>query len=79
MISHEASDEVLQAEAIVEQGLLTVGDARAFLGVSRSTLYALMETGRLSYVKIGRSRRTPRKALVRFAALHIRGGWRGGS
>ena len=60
--------------ALVEDGLVTVSEAAAFLRLSRSNLYLLMERGELPFVKIGRSRRIPRRALVQLAARGIRGG-----
>ena len=60
--------------ALVEDGLVKVPEAAAFLRLSRSNLYAMMERGELPFVKIGRSRRIPRRALVQLAARGIRGG-----
>ncbi len=45
------------------EGLARVCEAERFLSLSRATVYALMERGELEYVKIGRSRRIPWKAL----------------
>jgi excisionase family DNA binding protein len=63
-------------EELVAEGLLSIAEAVRFLRISRSTLYELMESGRLQYVKLGRSRRVPRRALVALAAGNLRGGWR---
>lgn len=63
-----------EREAIVGDGLLTVREAAAFLRLSKSTLYGLMEMQRLAYVKIGRARRIPRRALVDLAAHYLVGG-----
>ena len=60
--------------ALVEDGLVTVPEAAAFLRLSRSTVYELMNQGVLAYAKIGRSRRIPRRALVELAARELRGG-----
>ena len=62
------------AAALVEDGLVTVSEAAAFLRLSRSTVYELMNQGILAYAKIGRSRRIPRRALVELAARELRGG-----
>jgi excisionase family DNA binding protein len=59
--------------SLLEGGLLPVSEAAEFLGVSRSMVYALMEDGQLPYVKIGRARRIPRRALLAFAAERLRG------
>ena len=55
----------------LDQGLIRVADAARFLAVSRSTLYALMETGELTYVKLGRSRRIPKLAIVELARRNL--------
>lgn len=60
---------------VVAAGLMSVEEAARFLSVSRSTLYELMESGRLVYVKLGRARRIPRRAVVALAAANLRGGW----
>jgi excisionase family DNA binding protein len=45
------------------QGLATVKDAERFLNMSRSGIYALMDSGQLKYTKIGKSRRIPWETL----------------
>ena len=52
-------------------GLMRVDEAAAFLSCSRSMLYELMRTGALPFVRIGRGRRIPRRALRCFAARHL--------
>ncbi|MGL4554872.1 MAG: helix-turn-helix domain-containing protein [Gemmataceae bacterium] len=66
MLEHDPS--------LVADGLVPLGDAMAFLSISRSTLYELMEKGVLPYAKIGRSRRIPKRALVELAQRTLRGG-----
>jgi excisionase family DNA binding protein len=61
---------------LVADGLVTVQEAAVFLSISRSKLYELMDTGRLTFVKLGRSRRIPRRALINLAASSLQGGWR---
>ncbi|KJE21497.1 DNA-binding protein, excisionase family [Frankia torreyi] len=48
--------------------LLTPTEAAELLGVSRSTIYELMNSGDIESVRIGRSRRIPSAALVTFVA-----------
>ncbi len=63
-------------EELVADGLVRVAEAQEFSGLSRSKLYELMEAGDLAYVKIGRARRIPRRALIELAARNLTGGWR---
>ncbi len=60
-------------DELVRDGLMTVAEAVAFLRLSRSTVYALMDTGELAYVRIGRARRIPKRAVVALAAAHLKG------
>lgn len=73
MTEEDAMDD--DATKLVQDGLVTVAEAGQFTGLSRSSLYALMESGHLVYAKIGRARRIPRRALVEFAAAKLCGGW----
>jgi excisionase family DNA binding protein len=61
------------ARAVVEDGLVTVKQAAGFLGISVASVYALMSRQSLPYVKLGRSRRIPRRALVELAARNLVG------
>jgi excisionase family DNA binding protein len=63
----QAMANLKSAESVTEQGLSTIRQAEQFLASSRSTIYALMDRGELPYVKIGKSRRIPSKALREFA------------
>jgi excisionase family DNA binding protein len=65
--------ENTQAEELVADGLLTVKEAAAFLRLSVARVYALMADGDLVFVKIGRSRRIPRRGLVELAARNLVG------
>ena len=58
---------------LVQDGLMTIREAVAFLRLGRSTLYGLMERGDLPYACIGARRLIPRRALVDLAASHLRG------
>jgi excisionase family DNA binding protein len=53
------------SEQMVEEGAVDVTQACAFTGVGRSFLYGLMDSGRLSYVKLGKRRLIPRAEEVR--------------
>ncbi len=59
---------------LVADGLMTVQEAAGFLRLSRSTVYTLMDQGELPFVKLGRSRRIPRRAVIQLAARALRGG-----
>lgn len=48
--------------------LLTPAEAAAALGVSRSTVYALLTAGSLASVRIGRARRIPQAAVDAYIA-----------
>ena len=61
---------------LVADGLLTVRECAEFLHLSRSKIYELMDAGELCFVKLGRSRRIPRRAVIELAARQLRGGWR---
>jgi excisionase family DNA binding protein len=58
--------------------LLRVGEAAERLSLSRATVYELINSGRLSSVTIGRSRRISVKALDDFVELLGLEGARGG-
>jgi excisionase family DNA binding protein len=60
-------------ENLVHEGLDRIDEAAAFLKISRSQIYTLMDAGELVYVKIGRSRRIPHRALIELAARHLNG------
>jgi excisionase family DNA binding protein len=49
---------------LLEDGVMTVPEGQEFSRLSRSALYALMERGELPYVKLGKRRMIPRRALI---------------
>jgi excisionase family DNA binding protein len=51
-------------EGLLEDGVMTVPEGQEFSRLSRSALYALMERGELPYVKLGKRRMIPRRALI---------------
>jgi excisionase family DNA binding protein len=59
------------AAAMVADGLARIPEAMEFLALSRSVIYDLMNQGRLAFVKIGKARRIPHKAMVDFAAENL--------
>lgn len=46
--------------------VLTVEEAADLLGIGRTLMYALVAAGEVESVRIGRLRRIPRDALVRY-------------
>ena len=56
---------------LLKDGLKTIREAAAFLGISRSSIYTLMDSGRLAYVRIGTSRRIPHRSLLELAASNL--------
>ena len=56
-------------------GLMTVATVAKLLAVARSTVYVLMDSGRLPYVKLGRARRVSRRAVAELINDSARGGW----
>lgn len=48
--------------------LLTTTEAAAALGITRSKVYELLQTGELPSVRIGASRRVPAEAVHSFVA-----------
>jgi excisionase family DNA binding protein len=56
---------------LMADGLDTVPAAAKFLGISRTSLYGLMDRGMLEYVKIGRSRRIPHRAVLELAVRNL--------
>ena len=53
-------------------GFLSVAQAKALLGLSKSKLYELMEEGTLPHCAIGRRRLIPRTSLAQFLAGNLR-------
>ena len=72
----EADQNSSEREDLVSAGLMSVKEAAKFLSISRSKLYELMNEGELQFVKIGRSRRVPRRAVTELAARGLQGGSR---
>lgn len=56
---------------IVTEGLQRISDTARFLGISRSLVYRLINSGVLPTVRIGRSRRIPIRAVHELAATNL--------
>jgi excisionase family DNA binding protein len=57
-----------EPEATETARLLSIKDACRILGLSRTTLYAQLASGRLRSVTVGRRRLIPREAIDAFIA-----------
>jgi excisionase family DNA binding protein len=57
-----------EVAGLLDEGLVSVADAAAFLSVSTRTVCRLMESGELVYAQIRGRRRIPKKALIEMAA-----------
>jgi excisionase family DNA binding protein len=58
-------------QELVSEGLQRISEAGRFLGISRSLVYRLINSGALPTVRIGRSRRIPIKAVRELAAANV--------
>jgi excisionase family DNA binding protein len=56
---------------LMADGLDRIPEAAQFLKVSATTIYQLMSQGRLAYVKLGKARRIPHRAVVELAAASL--------
>ncbi len=57
-------------QELMADGVFTVREASEFAKRSTAALYVDMKEGRLRYVKYGKSRRIPKRALIDFIARH---------
>ena len=57
-----------RVEELMEDGLDRVPEAARFLQLGLTTVYGLMSRGVLPYVKIGKARRIPHRAVLELAA-----------
>jgi excisionase family DNA binding protein len=62
---------VAEKAELVLDGLDRVGEVARFLKLSVSTVYGFMDRGELPYVKLGKSRRIPHRAVVQLAAASL--------
>jgi excisionase family DNA binding protein len=70
-MSGQSSVEAAEANPVVARGFATVPQASEFLGLSRSTIYQLMEAGELRYARFGRSRRLPWAAVYAYGEKYL--------
>jgi excisionase family DNA binding protein len=68
---HPAPPHVRPARDLPERVLLTPEEAGESLGIGRTKVYALIKTGELQSVQIGRLRRIPTTAVHKYAARLI--------
>ena len=61
-------DQRAAALDLLADGVMSIAGAVRFAGVSRTTLYGAMDAGHLAFVKRGRRRLIPRRALVAWLA-----------
>ncbi len=66
-----ATDSRSVQDEMVRDGFADVAEAQGYLRLSRSTVYALMDSGDLAYARFGRSRRIPWRALHEYAARQL--------
>lgn len=65
------NEETTAAERIVEGGMFSMQEASDFSRLGKTTLYDEMNAGRLAFVKHGRRRLIPRKALQKRLAENL--------
>ena len=58
--------EVSEAPQTTDALFRTINDSAAMLGVSRTTIYKLLDEGELTSVKIGKARRIPSDCLAAY-------------
>jgi len=68
----------MTSDEVLADGAMSVPAAAEFIGVGRTLLYAEMQAGRLQFLKLGRRRVIPRRALLAWAAAGLQGGWAAG-
>ena len=62
------TDPLTVAEDVMDTLLLTTTEAAKALGIGRSKVYELLQTGQLPSVRIGACRRVPADAVHTFVA-----------
>lgn len=64
--SEPPRSEVDERPEVTEQLAYSPAQAAEQLGIGKSTMYRLMVSGEIQYIRIGRLRRIPRTELARF-------------
>jgi excisionase family DNA binding protein len=64
-------DERQTEEQLLEGGFDRVANISKYLKISTAQVYVLMATRQLPFVRIGRCRRVPHRAVVAFAARNM--------
>lgn len=59
---------------VAADGALSIEEAMKFTSLGRSELYKRMDAGKLVFVKIGKRRLIPKRALVELLAANVVGG-----
>jgi len=62
--------------SLFEEGAMTVRQAVAFSGISRSGLYELMSNGKLPWTNVGSRRLIPKSSLLTLLEESLQGGGR---
>lgn len=56
---------------LLADGVFSVVDAAAFMGITRSEVYAMLDRGELASTKLGRRRLIPKRAAVAALARQL--------
>ena len=63
--------DVKTQQDLVSGGLDRIREVAEFLKICTAQVYRLMENGSLPYMKLGKSRRIPHRAVVELAAANL--------
>jgi excisionase family DNA binding protein len=72
-MSEATPPAVSPQDGLVRDGFAEVAEAQAYLRLSRSTIYVLMDRGELPFARFGRARRIPWRSLRDYAAAQLVG------
>ncbi|MGW0891775.1 helix-turn-helix domain-containing protein [Saccharopolyspora sp. NPDC002578] len=71
LAEEEKPEPRAEVRSLPTRVLLTVEEAAEQLGIGRTTTYALVRSGEIESVRIGRLRRIPKEAIDQYAARLI--------